>query len=64
MLAAVMNASFGGDVYQEYHITTEFQKEVARLTEMEDVLRSSCSPGPWATSFQATPYRTKVRRGG
>jgi hypothetical protein len=38
MLAAMMNASFGDDVYQEYHITTEFQKEVARLTEMEDVL--------------------------
>jgi threonine aldolase len=29
MLAAMMNASFGDDVYQEDHIITEVQKEVA-----------------------------------
>jgi threonine aldolase len=38
MLAAMMNASFGDDVYQEDHITTEFQREIARLTGMEDAL--------------------------
>ncbi|KAJ6025090.1 hypothetical protein N7444_012769 [Penicillium canescens] len=38
MLAAMTNASFGDDVYQEDHITTEFQKEIARLTGMEDAL--------------------------
>jgi threonine aldolase len=38
MLAAMANASFGDDVYQEDHITTEFQREIARLTGMEDAL--------------------------
>jgi threonine aldolase len=33
-----MNASFGDDVYQEDHDTTEFQEEVARLAGMEDAL--------------------------
>jgi threonine aldolase len=32
------NASFGDDVYQEDHMTTEFQREIARLTGMEDAL--------------------------
>ncbi|OKL62477.1 Low-specificity L-threonine aldolase [Talaromyces atroroseus] len=38
MLAAMVNASFGDDVYQEDRITTEFQREIARLTGMEDAL--------------------------
>lgn len=38
MLEAMANATFGDDVYQEDHTTTEFQNEVARLTGMEDAL--------------------------
>lgn len=38
MLAAMANATFGDDVYQEDKTTTEFQNEVARLTGMEDAL--------------------------
>ncbi|KAJ5097987.1 Low-specificity L-threonine aldolase [Penicillium argentinense] len=38
MLNAMANASFGDDVYQEDNSTTEFQKEIARLTGMEDAL--------------------------
>lgn len=38
MLAAMANASFGDDVYQEDQMTTEFQREIARLTGMEDAL--------------------------
>ncbi|KAJ5545263.1 hypothetical protein N7535_006353 [Penicillium sp. DV-2018c] len=38
MLAAMTNASFGDDVYQEDPTTTKFQNEIARLTGMEDAL--------------------------
>ncbi|KAJ5983042.1 Low-specificity L-threonine aldolase [Penicillium waksmanii] len=38
MLDAMANASFGDDVYQEDTSTTQFQKEIARLTGMEDAL--------------------------
>ncbi|KAK2765102.1 Threonine aldolase [Arachnomyces sp. PD_36] len=38
MLEAMVNATFGDDVYEEDRTTTEFQKEVARLTGMEDAL--------------------------
>ncbi|KAJ5239120.1 threonine aldolase [Penicillium chermesinum] len=38
MLAAMGNATFGDDVYQEDSTTTEFQMEIARLTGMEDAL--------------------------
>lgn len=38
MLEAMANATFGDDVYQEDHTTTEFQNEIARLTGMEDAL--------------------------
>ncbi|KAJ5143139.1 uncharacterized protein N7515_001926 [Penicillium bovifimosum] len=38
MLAAMTNASFGDDVYQEDPTTIEFQNEIARLTGMEDAL--------------------------
>ncbi|KAH8803584.1 threonine aldolase [Xylogone sp. PMI_703] len=38
MLAAMANATFGDDVYEEDSTTTEFQKEIARLTGMEDAL--------------------------
>lgn len=38
MLAAMANATFGDDVYQEDDTTVEFQNEVARLTGMEDAL--------------------------
>ncbi|KAJ6190212.1 hypothetical protein N7519_000233 [Penicillium mononematosum] len=38
MLAAMTNASFGDDVYQEDPITIKFQNEIARLTGMEDAL--------------------------
>ena len=38
MLDAMMNATFGDDVYEEDSTTTEFQNEVARLTGMEDAL--------------------------
>ncbi|CRG91228.1 hypothetical protein PISL3812_08276 [Talaromyces islandicus] len=38
MLTAMANASFGDDVYQEDHMTNEFQREIARLTGMEDAL--------------------------
>jgi threonine aldolase len=38
MLNAMANASFGDDVYQEDTSTTQFQKEIARLTGMEDAL--------------------------
>ena len=38
MLEAMANATFGDDVYEEDHTTTEFQNEIARLTGMEDAL--------------------------
>lgn len=38
MLAAMTTASFGDDVYEEDPTTTKFQKEIARLTGMEDAL--------------------------
>lgn len=38
MLAAMTTASFGDDVYQEDPTTVNFQKEIARLTGMEDAL--------------------------
>jgi threonine aldolase len=38
MLEAMVNATFGDDVYEEDHTTTEFQNEIARLTGMEDAL--------------------------
>ena len=38
MLEAMVNASFGDDVYQEDSTTIEFQREIARLTGMEDAL--------------------------
>jgi threonine aldolase len=38
MLAAITNASFGDDVFQEDQITTQFQRKIARLTGMEDAL--------------------------
>jgi threonine aldolase len=50
-------------VYQEDYITTEFQKEVARLTEMEDAL--FMLSGTEGNQFSlATPYSRKVRCGG
>ena len=38
MLEAMANATFGDDVYEEDHTTTEFQNEIATLTRMEDAL--------------------------
>ncbi|KAA8907574.1 hypothetical protein TRICI_004964 [Trichomonascus ciferrii] len=38
MMEAMMKASVGDDVYEEDETTNEFQKEVARLTGMEDAL--------------------------
>lgn len=38
MLEAMVNATFGDDVYKEDKTTTEFQSEIARLTGMEDAL--------------------------
>lgn len=38
MLEAMVNATFGDDVYEEDRTTTEFQNEIARLTGMEDAL--------------------------
>ena len=38
MLEAMVNATFGDDVYEEDCITTEFQSEIARLTGMDDAL--------------------------
>ncbi|EGE79798.1 threonine aldolase [Blastomyces dermatitidis ATCC 18188] len=38
MLQAMMNATFGDDVYQEDSTTTEFENEIARLTGMEAAL--------------------------
>lgn len=38
MLEAMANATFGDDVYEEDHATTEFQNEIARLTGMEGAL--------------------------
>lgn len=38
MLEAMVNATFGDDVYEEDRTTTEFQSEIARLTGMEDAL--------------------------
>ncbi|KAJ5679162.1 hypothetical protein N7462_007406 [Penicillium macrosclerotiorum] len=38
MLTAMVNASFGDDVYQEDKVTLEFQHEIARLTGMESSL--------------------------
>jgi threonine aldolase len=38
MLNAMANATFGDDVYEEDHTTTEFQNEIARLTGMEAAL--------------------------
>ncbi|KAA8642449.1 hypothetical protein EYZ11_007223 [Aspergillus tanneri] len=38
MLEAMVNATFGDDVYEEDNTTTEFQNEIARLTGMEDAL--------------------------
>lgn len=38
MLTAMANATFGDDVYQEDETTNEFQKEISRLTGMEDAL--------------------------
>lgn len=38
MLEAMVNATFGDDVYEEDSTTTKFQNEIARLTGMEDAL--------------------------
>lgn len=38
MLEAMVNATFGDDVYREDRMTTEFENEIARLTGMEDAL--------------------------
>ncbi|KAL1959326.1 hypothetical protein VTO42DRAFT_2513 [Malbranchea cinnamomea] len=38
MLEAMVNATFGDDVYEEDRTTNEFQSEIARLTGMEDAL--------------------------
>ncbi|KAK3191823.1 Threonine aldolase [Lecanicillium sp. MT-2017a] len=38
MLQAMKNATFGDDVYGEDRTTNEFQREIARLTGMEDAL--------------------------
>ncbi|EDN04808.1 threonine aldolase [Histoplasma mississippiense (nom. inval.)] len=38
MLEAMMNATFGDDVYQEDSTTMEFENEIARLTGMEAAL--------------------------
>ncbi|OJD16426.1 hypothetical protein AJ78_03413 [Emergomyces pasteurianus Ep9510] len=38
MLEAMVNATFGDDVYQEDSVTTEFENEIARLTGMEAAL--------------------------
>ncbi|CAN6667723.1 low specificity L-threonine aldolase [Trichomonascus vanleenenianus] len=38
MLEAMVNASFGDDVYQEDETTNEFHREIARLTGKEDAL--------------------------
>ncbi|CAL5866822.1 uncharacterized protein PFLUO_LOCUS1033 [Penicillium psychrofluorescens] len=38
MLEAMANATMGDDVYEEDSTTTEFQREIARLTGMEDAI--------------------------
>lgn len=38
MLEAMVNATFGDDVYEEDNTTAEFENEIARLTGMEDAL--------------------------